>query len=53
MHSNTAVKGPETRFSFTQYRPGALFRYIDNGMMTDKDLRKKDKVLYERRLLEW
>ncbi|TFK63313.1 hypothetical protein BDN72DRAFT_776013 [Pluteus cervinus] len=51
-HSNTAVKESETRFSFTQYCPGALFRYIDNGMMTDKDLRQKDKTLYEGRMLE-
>ncbi|TFK59395.1 hypothetical protein BDN72DRAFT_780811, partial [Pluteus cervinus] len=51
-HSNISVRSSETRISFTQYCPGALFRYIDNDMNTDKDLKRKDRKRYEERMLE-
>lgn len=33
-HSNLAVGEGETRYSFTQYAAGGLFRWVDNGFMT-------------------
>ncbi|KAJ6479842.1 hypothetical protein C8R45DRAFT_933631 [Mycena sanguinolenta] len=35
-HSNIPVRSHETRFSFTQYTAGGLFRWIQNGFMTDE-----------------
>jgi hypothetical protein len=36
VHSNTPIQDGETRYSFTQYCAGGLFRYIANGFRTDK-----------------
>lgn len=43
-HSNTAISNPATehRASFTQYFPGYLMRWVDNGFMTDKQLKSTD-----------
>jgi hypothetical protein len=30
-HSNVAIRQGETRYSFTQYTAGGLFRWVDNG----------------------
>jgi hypothetical protein len=37
-HSNTPVSMNETRYSFTQYAAGDLFRWIERGFQTDTDL---------------
>ncbi|KAJ3774252.1 hypothetical protein FB446DRAFT_640212 [Lentinula raphanica] len=36
-HSNTQIGEEETRYSFTQYAPGANFRWVDHGFQTEKD----------------
>ena len=33
-HGNTPIQQGEERYSFTQYAPGALFRWVDNGFQT-------------------
>jgi len=33
-HSNTAIQQGETRYSFTQYTAGGLFRWVDQGYQT-------------------
>jgi hypothetical protein len=33
-HSNTKVAAHETRFSFTQYAAGGLFRWVDHAFQT-------------------
>ncbi|KAJ3501444.1 hypothetical protein NLJ89_g9335 [Agrocybe chaxingu] len=33
-HSNTPIAKGETRFSFTQYAAGGLFRWVDHGFQT-------------------
>ncbi|KZP28375.1 hypothetical protein FIBSPDRAFT_729233 [Athelia psychrophila] len=35
-HSNTAIQRNETRYSFTQYAAGGLFRWVDHGFQTEK-----------------
>lgn len=46
-HFNTPVADAETRMSMTQYCAGSVLRYADNLGSTDKDLRRKNKALYE------
>ena len=41
-HRNTAVKHGETRVSFTQYCAGGIFRYVDNGFRTEKEMLSQD-----------
>ncbi|KAJ7045346.1 hypothetical protein C8F04DRAFT_939560 [Mycena alexandri] len=36
-HSNVAIQQGETRYSFTQFTAGGLFRWVDNGNCSDKD----------------
>lgn len=48
-HSNTPVAHGEVRASFTQYASGGLFRWVDYGFQTEKDL-KKDRVAYRNML---
>ncbi|RPD67692.1 hypothetical protein L226DRAFT_474534, partial [Lentinus tigrinus ALCF2SS1-7] len=38
-HSNVAVKKPQTRYSFTQYSAGGLFRWVKCGFRTLKAYR--------------
>ncbi|TEB39866.1 hypothetical protein FA13DRAFT_1808200 [Coprinellus micaceus] len=45
-HGNTPIQPGETRVSFTQYTPGALFRYVDAGFSTLKKLKKRSKKRY-------
>ncbi|KIM36469.1 hypothetical protein M413DRAFT_78216, partial [Hebeloma cylindrosporum] len=45
-HSNTPVAKGDVRNSFTQYCVGGLFRYINNGFMIDKVLRRKDPTKF-------
>ncbi|KAJ3758279.1 hypothetical protein EV360DRAFT_70449 [Lentinula raphanica] len=35
-HSNTTIGKKETRYSFTQYAPGANFRWVDHGFRTEE-----------------
>ncbi|KAF9553014.1 hypothetical protein CPC08DRAFT_738039 [Agrocybe pediades] len=35
-HSNTTVAANETRYSFTQYSAGGLFRWVENGFRTSE-----------------
>lgn len=36
-HSNASVGNSETRYSIAQYSASGLFRWVENGFMTDKD----------------
>ncbi|KAJ3725335.1 hypothetical protein C8R42DRAFT_576377 [Lentinula raphanica] len=45
-HSNTKIGRKEKRFSFTQYAPGANFRWVDHGFQTEEI---KSEALAERR----
>jgi hypothetical protein len=37
LHSNTSIRPGETRFSIVQYAAGGLFRWVNNGHMTEAD----------------
>ncbi|KAJ7038838.1 hypothetical protein C8F04DRAFT_950769 [Mycena alexandri] len=37
-HSNLTIGPNETRFSFTQFTPAGIFRWVYNGFRTDKDI---------------
>ncbi|KAK7434984.1 hypothetical protein VKT23_019889 [Stygiomarasmius scandens] len=54
-HSNTRIRSHETRFSFTQFSAGGLFRWVDHGYQTEekyllslKTRKQKDKAEKER-----
>ncbi|KAJ7200123.1 hypothetical protein GGX14DRAFT_372482, partial [Mycena pura] len=47
-HSNIPVAANETRASFTQYTPGGLLRYVDNGFRTERELQEEDPAEYAR-----
>lgn len=38
IHSNVPICDGETRYSMTQYTPGGIFRWVDNGFWTDRGL---------------
>ncbi|KAJ3574420.1 hypothetical protein NP233_g1782 [Leucocoprinus birnbaumii] len=40
-HSNVPIQKGEERVSLVQYAPAELFRYVDNGFMTDKEWNTK------------
>jgi hypothetical protein len=42
VHSNTAIQPQEKRFSIVQYAAGGLFRWVQNGCMTDKTLKEME-----------
>lgn len=44
-HSNIPTDTNETRMSFTQYCPGEIFRYIENGFTTDRSLEVSDPAI--------
>jgi hypothetical protein len=44
-HSNIPTDKNETRMSFTQYCPGEIFRYVENGFRTDRDMAKRDPAI--------
>ncbi|KAF8912260.1 hypothetical protein CPB85DRAFT_1220489 [Mucidula mucida] len=54
VHLNTPLNDPSTkeRTSFIQYFPGALIRWVDNGFMTDKELKEKNKRKFDN-LARW
>jgi cell shape-determining protein MreC len=35
-HSNIPIQKGETRYSFTQYSPSGIFRWVDHGFQTEK-----------------
>ncbi|KAJ6487276.1 hypothetical protein C8R47DRAFT_1072325 [Mycena vitilis] len=37
-HSNVKIRPWETRYSFTQFTPAGIFRFMYNGCRTDKDV---------------
>ncbi|KAJ7695826.1 hypothetical protein B0H14DRAFT_3529964 [Mycena olivaceomarginata] len=47
-HSNLPVGPAEHRASFTQYTGGGLFRYVDNGFRTERELTEEDPDEYAR-----
>lgn len=57
-HSNTALQDGETRYSFTQYSAGGIFRWVSNGLQSDKSFLKNAsqeelKQRDEARRLRW
>ncbi|PPR06239.1 hypothetical protein CVT24_000895, partial [Panaeolus cyanescens] len=46
-HANTPLQPGERRMSFTQFCAGSIFRFIENGFRTEKQLKKDDKKMYE------
>ncbi|KAG6818461.1 hypothetical protein H0H93_004789 [Arthromyces matolae] len=51
-HSNSPIRAGDYRISITQYAPGGLFRWVDNGGRTEKELKEEDPDLYEKRQSE-
>ncbi|KAG6818288.1 hypothetical protein H0H93_006256, partial [Arthromyces matolae] len=47
-HSNSPIQVGDYRISITQYAPGGLFRWVDNGGRTEKELKAEDPELYEK-----
>jgi hypothetical protein len=47
-HSNIPVGANEARGSFTQFTPGGLIRYVDNGFRTEGELQEDDPEEYLR-----
>jgi hypothetical protein len=43
-HSNVKIQPGETRYSFTQYTAGHLFRWVDNSGKTDVNLEEEAKT---------
>ncbi|KAJ7728435.1 hypothetical protein DFH07DRAFT_969868 [Mycena maculata] len=37
-HSNVKIRANERRYSFTQFTPAGIFRWVYNGFRTDKDI---------------
>lgn len=44
LHSNTSIGHGETRFSIVQYVAGGLFRWVNNGHMTEVDKQAKTTI---------
>jgi hypothetical protein len=40
-HSNTPIEKGETRYSFTQYSAGGLFRWVEHGFQSEGDFDSK------------
>lgn len=47
-HSNLPTQPGEVRQSFTQYTGGGLFRYVDYGFRTEKELAAQDPEEHRR-----
>ena len=43
-HENIAILAGENRWAFTLFSAAALFRWVTNGNMTDKDWVKKARM---------
>lgn len=46
-HCNTPVEAHERRLSFTQFMPGEVLRFVDNGFRNEVDIRAADSKEYE------
>ncbi|KAJ7770255.1 hypothetical protein DFH07DRAFT_768771 [Mycena maculata] len=46
-HSNVPVQAGDKQLSFTQFTPGGIFRYVDNGCQTIEELAEKDPNKYD------
>ncbi|KAF8321912.1 hypothetical protein F5887DRAFT_904460, partial [Amanita rubescens] len=44
LHSNSSIRHGETRFSIVQYVAGGLFRWVNNGYMTEEDRLAKESM---------
>lgn len=51
-HSNSPVGGHETGVSFTQYCPGGLLRYVDNGFRTEAEVLAQDPAGFQAMLAQ-
>ncbi|KAJ7736988.1 hypothetical protein DFH07DRAFT_966678 [Mycena maculata] len=47
-HSNVPVQPGEERVSFTQFTPGGIFRFVDNGGQTVDELAERNPSEYDR-----
>ncbi|KAJ7474682.1 hypothetical protein B0H11DRAFT_2282213 [Mycena galericulata] len=47
-HSNVPAQDGDKRISFTQYTPGGLIRYVDNGFRTEAALEREDPIEFAR-----
>ncbi len=48
-HGNVSIAEYESRYSFTQFIPGGLFRYVDYDFSLKKELEVKDKNSYTKK----
>ncbi|KJA12798.1 hypothetical protein HYPSUDRAFT_152244, partial [Hypholoma sublateritium FD-334 SS-4] len=46
-HGNSPVGAHETRVSFTQYCPGGLLRYVENGLRTESEFAEEDPAGFQ------
>lgn len=51
-HSNTDIGKDESRYSFTQYAAGGLFRWVEHGFVREKDYKKGWSKAREEKELE-
>jgi hypothetical protein len=47
-HSNTSIGPHEKRFSFTQYTPAGVFRFVDNGFRSEEEVNSTEMSAEER-----
>ncbi|KAK7032457.1 hypothetical protein VNI00_013015 [Paramarasmius palmivorus] len=47
-HSNVPIRSGDERTSFTQYSAGPIFRWVENGFRTEKQLEAEDSAAYEK-----
>jgi hypothetical protein len=47
-HSNTSIGSHEKRFSFTQYTPAGIFRFVDNGFRSEEEVNSTEMSAEER-----
>ncbi|KAJ3558097.1 hypothetical protein NP233_g11578 [Leucocoprinus birnbaumii] len=52
IHANTPVQEGETCVSFTQYCPGNIIWFVDNGFMTQKTLKLNNEIRFKEVLAE-
>ncbi|KAJ7758847.1 hypothetical protein DFH07DRAFT_741523 [Mycena maculata] len=48
-HSNVKIRAHEQRYSFTQFTPAGIFRWVYNGFQTDKDIEQSQSTTDEQR----
>ncbi|KAJ7711072.1 hypothetical protein B0H16DRAFT_1480622 [Mycena metata] len=55
-HSNLKISPNKTRFSFTQFTPAGIFRWVYNDFRTDKDINSAKSTMpeeHEQRKRDW